>query len=343
MTPSRPVVLLKPEPQTASRIFTSVARARLESSFDVVDLEGVDNASAIDEALADAFAVVGQPDLDTDRLVRAQHLRAIINVEGNFFPNVDYQTAFQRGIRVLGCGTAYADAVAEMALGLAIDLARGITREDRAFREGRERYVSEGTHDSILLRGSTIGLVGFGNIGRRLAALLQPFRAHLLAYDPWLPAAVLKDHGVDAARLPWVLSRSDFVFVLATVTSDSEHLLGAKELDLLKQGARLILVSRASVVDYDALYRVVADGRVQAAVDVWPEEPMSRSDPARKLDGLVMSPHRAGGIPQAFFEIGDMVCDDLELIAQGLPPVRLQVAAPELVGRYRNRPVGAKP
>jgi hypothetical protein len=56
-----------------------------------------------------------------------------------------------------------------------------------------------------------------------------------------------------------------------------------------------------------------------------------------------MSPHRAGGIPQAFFEIGDMVCDDLELIAQGLPPVRLQVAAPELVGRYRNRPVGAKP
>ena len=167
MTPSRPVVLLKPEPQAASRIFTSVARARLESSFEVVDLEGVDNASAIDEALADAFAVVGQPDLDTDRLVRAQHLRAIINVEGNFFPNVDYQTAFQRGIRVLGCGTAYADAVAEMALGLAIDLARGITREDRSFREGRERYVSEGTHDSILLRGSTIGLVGFGNIGRR--------------------------------------------------------------------------------------------------------------------------------------------------------------------------------
>jgi len=158
-----------------------------------------------------------------------------------------------------------------------------------------------------------------------------------------LPAAVLKEHGVDAARLPWVLSRSDFVFVLATVTSDSEHLLGAKELDLLKQGARLILVSRASVVDYDALYGAVAAGRVQAAVDVWPDEPMSRSDPARKLDGLVMSPHRAGGIPQAFFEIGDMVCDDLELIAQGLPPVRLQVAAPELVGRYRNRPVGARP
>jgi phosphoglycerate dehydrogenase-like enzyme len=343
MTPPRPIVLLKPEPQTGPRIFTPAARARLESTFDVIDLEGVDDASAIDRALPTAFAVVGQPDLDTERLVRAQQLRAVINVEGNFFPNVDYQTAFQRGIRVLGCGTAYADAVAEMALGLAIDLARGITREDRAFREGRERYVSERTHDSILLRGSTIGLVGFGNIGRRLAALLQPFQAHLLAYDPWLPAAVLKDQGVHAARLSWVLSRSDIVFVLATVTSDSEHLLGAPQLDLLKQGARLVLVSRASVVDYGALYQAVAAGRLQAAVDVWPEEPMPRRDPARELAGLVMSPHRAGGIPQAFFEIGDMVCDDLELIAQGLPPARLQIAAPELVGRYRNRPVEARP
>jgi phosphoglycerate dehydrogenase-like enzyme len=343
MMPSRPVVVLKPEPQTGPRIFAPAARARLESAFDVIDLEGVNDASAIDRSLANAFAVVGQPDLDGERLVRAKHLRAIINVEGNFFPNVDYQTAFQRGIRVLGCGTAYADAVAEMALGLAIDLARGITREDRAFRKGRERYVSEGTGDSILLRGSTIGLVGFGNIGRRLAALLQPFQAHLLAYDPWLPAAVLKDNGIDAARLSWVLSRSDIVFVLATVTSDSEHLLGAQQLDLLKRGARLVLVSRASVVDYDALYRAVAAGRIHAAIDVWPKEPVPRSDPARQLDGLVMSPHRAGGIPQAFFEIGDMVCDDLELIAQGLPPVRLQIAAPELVGRYRNRPVEARP
>ena len=76
---------------------------------------------------------------------------------------------------MLGCGPAYADAVAEMSLGLAIDLARGISREDRAFRVGREQYVSTNTADSILLRHAAIGLVGFGNLGRSLLPLLQAF------------------------------------------------------------------------------------------------------------------------------------------------------------------------
>ena len=74
-------------------------------------------------------------------------------------------------------------------------------------------------------------------------------------------------------------------------------------------------------------------------MDVWPVEPVPADDPYRHLEGLVFSGHRAGGIPQAFQQIGDMVVDDLRQIARGLPPVRMQVAARELVGRYRNRPV----
>jgi phosphoglycerate dehydrogenase-like enzyme len=100
-----------------------------------------------------------------------------------------------------------------------------------------------------------------------------------------------------------------------------------------------VLVSRAAVVDYDALVERVAAGRFLAAVDVWPDEPLAAEYPVRQLEGMVLSPHRAGGIPKALLSIGDMVCDDLELLAAGLPPVRMQVAAPELVGRYRNKPV----
>ena len=127
--------------------------------------------------------------------------------------------------------------------------------------------------------------------------------------------------------------------MLATVTADSEHLLGAAELARLPDGARLILVSRAAVVDYDALWAELASGRILAGVDVWPVEPVPADDPYRLLEGLVFSGHRAGGIPQAFQQIGEMVVDDLRQIARGLPPVRMQVAARELVGRYRNRPV----
>src|SRR6201999_207544 len=147
------------------------------------------------------------------------------NVEGNFYPNVDYARCFARGVHVLGCGPAYADAVAEYALGLALDLARGISREDRAFRLGRERYVAAGNADAILLRGASIGLIGLGNLGRALRPLLEPFRPILRAYDPWLPATTLEHEGVQSASLHEVLSTSAIVFVLATVTGETEHLL----------------------------------------------------------------------------------------------------------------------
>ena len=333
----KPVVVLVPQPQPVERILRPETLARLHEQFEVVEPEG---EAGLDAALADAWAVVGQPDLPAERLALAPHLRAVLNVEGNFYPNVDYPTCFTRSIRVLGCGPAYAQAVAEHALGLALDLARGISREDRAFRAGRERYLGEGNADAVLLRHADVGLVGYGNLGRALRPLLAPFAPTLRAYDPWLPDAVLREADVTPASLDEVLSSSTFVFVLATVTADSQHLLGPRELDLLPAGARLVLVSRAAVTDYDALGERVGAGRFLAASDVWPTEPVPADSPFRSMEGLVLSAHRAGGIPAAFGEIGDMVLDDLTLIARGLAPVRMQQAAPELVGRYRNRPAG---
>ena len=338
-TDDRPLVILQPAPQRPERSFTPAAREDLESSFRVVDLSDDHDPGTFDAWLPEAFAIIGQPDLPAERLVRATALRAVCNVEGNFFPNVDYAGAFARGIHVLGCGPAYAQAVAEYALGLALDVARGISREDRAFRTGTERYVSDGNTDAILLRGAGVGLIGYGNLGRALRPLLEAFGVELRVHDPWLPDRALLAWGLVPATLDEVLQRSRFVFVLATVTADSEHLLGASELARLPDGARLILVSRAAVVDYDALWAELASGRILAGVDVWPLEPVPADDPYRRLEGLVFSGHRAGGIPQAFQQIGEMVVDDLRQIARGLPPVRMQVAAPELVGRYRNRPV----
>jgi phosphoglycerate dehydrogenase-like enzyme len=335
----RPVVVLRPAPQRRDRIFTPDALSRLQEAYTVVDLDDDLSERAIDEALPDAFAIVGQPDLPAERLARAPNLRAVLNVEGNFFPNVDYRGCFERGIHVLGCGPAYSQAVAEYALGLAIDLARGISREDRAFREGRERWVSAGNQDAILLRGANAGFIGFGNLGRALQRLLVPFDMTIRAYDPWLPANVLRDAGLEPAGLDEVIEHSTFLFVLATVTAESQHLLDGPRLDRVPKGARLVLVSRAAVVDFDALVERVAAGRFLAAVDVWPVEPVAADHPARGVEGLVLSAHRAGGIPAAFQQIGEMVLDDLDQIRRGLPPARMQVAARELVGRYRNKPV----
>jgi len=335
----KPVVILKPAPQQRDRIFTTAAMDRMREHFTVIDLEENPSEAAWEAALPEAIAVIGQPDLDTATLARAEKLRAIFNVEGNFFPNVDYQAAFARGIRVLGCGPAYSQAVAEFALGLALDIARGISREDRAARTGTETYFSGESSDAILLRHANVGIIGFGNLGRALRPLLTPFSPRIRVYDPWIPAGVLRELDVEPTGLEDLLHSSTFVFMLATVTSDSEHLLDARRLAMLPDGARLVLVSRAAVVDYDALLPELVSGRLYAGIDVWPQEPMAAADPYRAVQNAVISGHRAGGITPAFESIGEMVLDDLDLIAAGLPPARMQIAAPELVTRYRNRPV----
>lgn len=335
-----PLILLNTDPRPRSVVFSDAAWAELTASFEVVEFTDPRGHDGVfEEALLEAFAIVGQPDLPAERLTRATQLRALCNIEGNFFPNVDYVACFDRGIHVLSCGPVYAQPVAEFSLGLALDLARGITREDKAFRAGCESYSSEGQVDSILLRHADVGLVGFGNLGRALLPLLRPFAPTIRVYDPWLPASALWELGVEPASLEEVLSRSTFVFVVATVTDESAYLLDGARLDLLPLGARLILVSRAAVADFSAIYDRVRAGRLLAAIDVWPDEPVAADDEARTLEGLVLSPHRAGGIPSAFLAIGDLVVDDLRLIANGLPPVRMQRAERELVQRYRNKPI----
>lgn len=336
----KPVVLLRPAPQTISRIFTDDALRRLNERYTVIDGEADPSEELIESCLRDVMAIIGQPDLPRERLERAPKLRGILNVEGNFFQNVDYEACFERGVNVVACMPTYAQAVAEFSLGLAIDLARGLSREDRAFREGREGYVFQSTGDSILLRGAEMGILGYGNIGRKLLPLLEPFRPSVVrCYDPWLPDAAIREAGMVPASLEETMSKSTFLFVLATVTDESTHLLNADNMQLIPEGARVILSSRAAVVDFEAMVRYVDEGRFYAATDVWPDEPAPADHPARKVENMVLQAHRAGGIPQAFDDIGEMVLDDLALIEQGLPPVRNQMALRELVTRYRSKPV----
>jgi lactate dehydrogenase-like 2-hydroxyacid dehydrogenase len=144
MTTPRPVVLLHPWPQAREAIFDAPTWSALNERFDVREYRETDD-DRLDADLPEALAIVGQPDLPAERLARATRLRALCNVEGNFFPNVDYAACFDRGIHVLGCGPAYAQPVAEYALGLALDLARGISREDRPSVAGPSATPSTAT------------------------------------------------------------------------------------------------------------------------------------------------------------------------------------------------------
>jgi len=299
-------------------------------------------AELLERSLPTASLLIGQTAMPRERLDRAPHLKAIFNVETNFLPNIDYQACQERGIWVLSPTAAFAASVAEAGLAMAIDLARGISAADRAFRAGRERYGLAGNEGAFQFTGAPVGLLGFGDLGRALRALLVPFRNPVAVHDPWLPDEILRAHDCRPASLDEVLRTSKVIFVLAAATTANQGFIGRRELGLLADGSVLLLLSRAAVVDFPELVREASSGRIRAAIDVFPEEPVPSAHPVRALgDGVLLSAHRTGGMPEAFKLIGRMTVADAELILRGLPPQLCRRADPALVSRLRSKPVAA--
>ena len=336
------LILLDPYPRTLDQIFTPETRARLEALGDVVWHDGPRVPDAeIDAVLGDAMAIVGQTDLPKARLDSAPKLRAVLNVEGNFLPNIDYDECFRRGIHVLVISPVFGQAVAEMALGLALSAARDIPRGDADVRAGTEVILDEGKNaGSFLLAGKTLGLVGCGNLGRALLPHLRPFGGEILVHDPWLQDAVVRELGATPVGLDELFERSRVVFVLSAVTTENQGLLGERQFGVMQQGGVVVLASRAAVVDWDALMAGAESGRIKVATDVFPSEPIPADERARKAPNTVLSAHRAGNIPEIWPIVGEMVVDDLEWVLRGLPPQRMTRAQPETVARFRSRPVG---
>jgi phosphoglycerate dehydrogenase-like enzyme len=334
-----PLVISAPEPRTLDLIFTPPQLARLRSHYRIVETtpEGVSALPA--ETLAEARYIIGQPPISAETLEKLKALRCIFNVETNLLNNMPYETLFARGIHVVTTGLVFAEPVAELGLAMALNLARNIVDADLAFRQGKELWGGDGNQTARLLSGADVGIIGFGDLGRALNRLLTGFRTRTKVYDPWLPPSILIDNGVQPASLDEVLSQSDFVFVVASVTSENQGFLGADSFAKMRKGAAFILLSRAGVVDFPALMQAVKSGHIVAASDVFPEEPLAKDHPVRALPGFLRSAHRAGALDIAFKRMGDMVLEDMDLIDRGLPPLRSKRAERETVSRMRSKPV----
>lgn len=336
---SLPLVLSAPAPRTLDLIFRQEARARLHARYKVVEVE----PDAVDSLAADVLArvryILGQPPLARGTLDAMTALRAVLNVESNLINNMPYDVLFQRGIHVLTTGAVFAEPVAELGLALALNLARGIVDADIAFREGAELWGGDGNANARLLSGSEVGLIGFGDLGRALNRVLGGFRPRVRVFDPWLPASMLREAGVEPSSLETVLSESDFVFVVASVTSENRGFLDRQAFARMRQGAAFILLSRADVVDFPALVEAAASGRIRAASDVFPEEPLAKDHPVRTAPNFIRSAHRAGALGVAFRKMGDMCLEDMDLMDRNLPPMRCKRAERETVARMRSRPV----
>jgi phosphoglycerate dehydrogenase-like enzyme len=232
-------------------------------------------------------AIVSTDPFTADVLRTADALRVIARV-GVGVDSIDLEAASERGVQVATTPGANEQAVADHAVALMLALLRRIPELDRDVRAGG--WHRTGPHLPRQLAGATVGLVGYGHIGRRVAARLRGFEVELLVHDPALP-----DRGPErSVPLDELLRRSDVVSLHCPLVESTWHLIDAGALDLMRPDAVLVNTSRGGVVDQDALIAALrARAIAGAALDVFADEPPAGS-PLLTLDNVVVSPHLGG-------------------------------------------------
>jgi D-3-phosphoglycerate dehydrogenase len=240
------------------------------------------------EAICVHFAPVGRALIDT-----APDLR-IIAVARAGLENIDVEAASARGIVVVPAFGRNAGAVAELQIGLMLAEARNIARADASVKQGGWRKEFPGAR--IEIAGRTVGMVGFGHVGRVFAQRLAGFAPRLLAYDPYTEEEAFRQHGVErAASLDQVFADSDFVVVQARHSPETDRFIGARQFALMKPTAYFINVSRSRVVDTQALLDVLRSGSISGAgLDVFDDEPLPADSEFRALDNLTVTTHFGG-------------------------------------------------
>jgi len=283
---TRPLIFIDPHPRTEAMVFTPDTAAALEAMGRVVTHFGSRAPDEmVERVLPEVSVIIGQTALPRARLDRAANLRAVINVKGNWEPDLDYAHAQARGIHVLSAAPAMAPAVAEYCLAQAIMLLRDLHGADARFRAGQEAYGIRGNARARSLFGAEVALVGYGNLGRALLPLLRPFGGRVMVHDPWLSDGYLRAEGMAPVSLDTALAQADVLFLLAGVTTENEGGLTRARLETIRPDAAVILASRAEIVDFAAFLALAGAGRFRAAVDVFPEEPVPPGDPARTIEG----------------------------------------------------------
>lgn len=227
-------------------------------------------------------------------IAAAPRLRGIVKY-GVGVDNIDLAAARQRGIPVANCPDYGSGTVADHAFALMIALARRLTLQDARFRAAGWFWPEE-RFCGVDLEGKTLGIIGFGRIGRKMARRAAGFDMRIVAHDPYIDqtAATAEGVKVELVSLDELLSQSDFVSVHCVLTPETNKLLGTKELRAMKPSAYLIDVSRGAIIDEDALLHALRAGWLAGAgLDVFDHEPLAADHPLLAIPNVVVTPHLA--------------------------------------------------
>lgn len=245
------------------------------------------------------------------------HLR-IVGVSRAGLENVNVSEATKRGILVFNVQGRNAQAVSDFAVGMMLAECRNIARAHYAIKNGTWRKKFVNSEFIPELTGRTVGIVGFGYIGRLVAQKLSGFNVKRVVYDPYASEEDIAAAGCVKVNLETLMSESDFVTLHARLTDENKHMIGAPQLALMKSTAYLINMGRAGLVDNDALADALKEGRIMgAALDVYPTEPLPGDSPLLQLDNVTLTTHIAGTTADALGNSPALLMDDVGRFLSG--------------------------
>lgn len=236
--------------------------------------------------------------------------------------NVNVSAATERGIPVLFTPGRNAEAVAEYTMGLILAESRNIVRAGAALKDGvwradYYRYDLSGPE----LSGKTVGIIGYGAVGRIIGELAKGFGMKVIAYDPYVSEDEMRQRNVKKVELEELLRSSDIVTIHVRLTPETRNLIGERELSMMKPDTYLINTSRGGIVDEMALYHALKGKRLKgAALDVFEREPLPRDSPLLTLDNITITPHIAGASTGVAHRAAKMLSEDIRRIIIGEAP-----------------------
>lgn len=232
----------------------------------------------------------------TAPILEAAHKLKIVGRAGVGVDNIDVAAATKKGVQVINTPAGNAIAAGELALAYVFALARKLPQSTASMKAGKwDKKAFMG----VEITGKTLGVVGFGNIGRQVGERAVGLQMKVLAYDPYLPSGATPPAGVEYARLEDVIARADFITLHLPLTPETKGLFGRENLLKMKKNAYLINCARGGIVDETALYEVMKSGHLAgAALDVFEEEPCGPL-PLFELDNVLASPHTGASTKEA--------------------------------------------
>lgn len=338
---SKPVVLIAEELSPATI-------EALGPDFEVRNVDGADRAALL-PAIADVDAILirSATQIDAEALDAAKSLKVVARA-GVGLDNVDVDAATQAGVMVVNAPTSNIVSAAELAVALLLASARNVSPAHQALRNGEWKRSK---YSGVELADKVVGVVGLGRIGLLVAQRLSAFGVELVAYDPFVQPARAAQLGVRMVELDELLRISDFITVHLPKNKDTIGLIDADALSKVKPTVRIINAARGGIVDEQALYEALADGRVAGAgLDVYNTEPCTDS-PLFGLDNVVATPHLGASTDEAQEKAGIAVAKSVrqalagELVPDAVnvqggvidPAVRPYLETTEHLGRIATR------